>query len=64
MDKFIKMSEVRGTVNDALNSILDRMKKADELARKNRAEITVLDGKLKANIQTVSHLKRMDNAQN
>ena len=64
MDKFIKLSEVRGTVNEALNSILDRMKKADELARKNRTEITLLDSKLKTQMQAISHLKRMDNGQN
>lgn len=36
IDKFVKMCEVREIVSAALNSILDRMRKADELARKNR----------------------------
>ena len=47
VDKYVKMCEVRGIVSEALNSILDRMRKAEEIARKNRTEITVLDSKIK-----------------
>ena len=36
MDKFVKLCEVREIVGQALNSLFDRMRKADELARKNR----------------------------
>lgn len=51
MDKYVKMCEVREIVSAALNSILDRMKKADEIARKNRTEITVVDAKMKTAMQ-------------
>ena len=33
MDKFVKLCEVREIVGAALNSLFDRMRKADELAR-------------------------------
>ena len=33
---------------DAIHSILDRMGKADGLARKNRTEIMAMDGRIKA----------------
>ena len=47
MDKYVKVVEVREMVKEALDSILDRMRKADELARSNRAAISAMDAKLK-----------------
>ena len=44
----MKLTEVRGIVQEALHSILDRMGKADGVARKNRAEISLLSTKLNA----------------
>ena len=47
MDKYVKMCEVREVVSNALHSIIDRLRKADEIARKNRTEISVIEAKLK-----------------
>ena len=47
MDQYVKLCEVREVVSTALHSILDRMRKADEIARKNRTDLTVVDAKLK-----------------
>merc|ERR1719469_578778 len=48
MDQYVKLSEIRQVVAEAINSILDRMGKADGIARKNRTEINLLNDKLKA----------------
>ena len=63
VDKYVKMCEVREIVGQALSSILDRMRKAEEIARKNRTEITVLDSRLKTHTQQIGHLKRLENGQ-
>ena len=39
MDKFVKMSEVRKIVSDALHTIMDKLNKSDAMARNNRTEI-------------------------
>ena len=64
VDQFVKMCEVREIVQQALHSILDKMRKADETGRKNRTEISSLDAKTKTLQQQVSHLKRLENGQN
>lgn len=51
MDQYVKLSEVRQIVSEAINSILDRMGKADKIARTNRTEISLLCDKLKAQQQ-------------
>ena len=63
VDKYVKMCEVREIVGQALSSILDRMRKAEEIARKNRTEITVIDSRLKTHTQQIGHLKRLENGQ-
>ena len=63
MDHYVKMTEVRGIVKDALNSILDRMGHADAIAKKNRTEINIMDGKLKDMLGRVKHLARLENGQ-
>ena len=64
LDQYVKLSEVRNIVNEALHSILDRLGKADGIARKNRTEINQLDGKLKSQQQQVNYLKRIESGQN
>ena len=63
MDQYVKLSEIRQVVAEAINSILDRMGKADGIARKNRTEINLLNDKLKAQQQQVNHLKRIEAGQ-
>ena len=64
LDQYVKLSEVRNIVNEALHSILDRLGKADGIARKNRTEINLLDSKLKSQQQQVNYLKRIESGQN
>ena len=48
MDHYVKLTQIKDTVFEAVSSILDRMGKADALARKNRNELEVLDNKIKS----------------
>ena len=63
MDEYVKLNEVRQIVANALNSLFDKLKKTEEIARKNRSEINSLDAKLKTHQQQVTHLKRVENGQ-
>ena len=47
VDQFVKLCEVRNVVQQALNSIINTMKRADETARNNRGTIKTMDDKLK-----------------
>jgi hypothetical protein len=46
MDDFIKMGQVRSIVNEALNSLIDRIGKSDQLAKSNRIGIENNDTKI------------------
>lgn len=64
MDHYVKLTEVRGIVKEALHSILDRMSHADGIAKRNRTEISIMDSKLKNQAAAVKHLSRLENGQN
>ena len=47
MDQYVKLSEVRKIVQDAIHSMLDTIRKGEDLARNNRTQITTIEAKLK-----------------
>ena len=47
MDQYVKMSEIRKVVQEALNSLFDKLHKEGEFSRNNRSQITALEAKVK-----------------
>ena len=60
IDSYVKMTEVRKVVNEGLNSIVDKIKKSDFVAKSNRTEINNLETRLKVQDRKVSRLLGLD----
>ena len=63
MDQFVKLSEVKSTMKEALMSIVDKMQKADDLAKANASTITRLESKIKAVQTAMSVVRKVENNQ-
>ena len=48
MDQFVKLSEVKAVMKEALTAIVDKMQKADAHARANAATLSAMNVKVKA----------------
>ena len=48
MDEYVKMVQVRGIVQEALNTLMDKFNKSDSLARKNKNQIAEMEVRFKS----------------
>ena len=48
MDQFVKLTEVRGIMREALQTIYDRMTKSDDLVKQHGRAVNRMDGIVKS----------------
>ena len=63
MDQFVKLSEVRMIMKEALMAIVDKVGKADDLARANAGSLSRLEAKVKALQTGMAVVKKVENSQ-
>jgi hypothetical protein len=61
MDDFIKMGQVRTIVNEALNSLIDRIGKSDQLAKANKTANENNETKINSLMQQMIGMQKLKN---
>ena len=63
MDEFVKQSQIRQVVNEALLTLVEKLQKTEHVARNNRKEITMLETQIKRLEKEMNFYKKLEQGQ-
>ena len=62
VDQYVKLSEVRTVMQEAMMTVYDKLKKSDDIARDNRLKLANMGTKVEACLRTVNSVGRLQSS--